>query len=55
MPKPRMLQQPKFATLYLSLEMYEELRREAYSQGKSVSQLIREIVERYLREKSKEA
>ena len=26
MPKPRMLQQPKFATLYLSLEMYEELR-----------------------------
>ena len=55
MPRPKVLQQPRFTTIYLALEMYEELRREAYSQGKSVSQLIREIVERYLRERSKEA
>jgi predicted DNA-binding protein len=55
MPKPKMLQQPKFTTLYLSFEMYERLRETAYSQGKSVSQLVREIVERYLREHSGEA
>jgi len=50
MPKPRILLQPKLTTIYLTLETYEKLRREAYAQGKSISQLIREIIEKYLRE-----
>lgn len=55
MPRPRIVQQPKFTTLYLTHDIYERLREKAYSQGKSVSQLIREIVERYLREQGREA
>ena len=50
MPRPKLLQKPKSATLYLSEDIYAKLRNMAYSQGKSVSQLVREIVEKYLSE-----
>jgi predicted DNA-binding protein len=55
MPRPRVLRQPRFTALYLTHDIYEKLREIAYLQRKSVSQLIREIVERYLREQGREA
>ncbi|MCC5989882.1 MAG: ribbon-helix-helix domain-containing protein [Thermosphaera sp.] len=55
MPRPKLLKEPKFTSFYLSVEIYEKLREVARAQGKSVSQLLREIVELYLHERGREA
>jgi predicted DNA-binding protein len=48
MPRPAVLKQPKTTVLVLEKELYERLESEAKRRGKSVSALVREIVELYL-------
>jgi predicted DNA-binding protein len=48
MPRPKLLQNPKSTTLYLSEDIYAKLRNIASAQNKSVSQLVREIIEKHL-------
>jgi predicted DNA-binding protein len=49
MPRPRSLKSPKFTSFIIERDVYERLRAIARQQGKSVSQLVREIVVGYLR------
>jgi predicted DNA-binding protein len=48
-PRPRSLKSPKLTTFIVEREVYERLRAIARQQGKSTSQLVREIVADYLR------
>jgi len=47
-PRPAVLKQPKTTVLVLEKKLYERLESEAKRRGKSVSALVREIVEQYL-------
>ena len=48
MPRPPLLKNTRIVPIVFEAELYEELKREAQRQGKSVSQLIREISALYL-------
>jgi predicted DNA-binding protein len=49
MPRPRCLKTPKPTSIVLERDVYERFKAIARQQGKSVSQLLREIIIDYLR------
>jgi predicted DNA-binding protein len=49
MPRPRCLKSPKPTSVVLERDVYERFRAVARQQGKSVSQLLRELIVDYLR------